>query len=281
MLIENVPEVYQGSKILSKDLFLYDLKMTEAVVKSKIDLSMNMFSFLQEGTKQIHFSESSVVVNKNQSLLIKKGNLLWTELIDSDSIYYCKLFFFSESMLKSFLNKYTEKNSSIKKGDLYFEIENDSYISLFLDSLSNLMNSKLEGEINLLKIKFEEIMLYLLNKYGKEFEYYLRTLISKESSSLKNVIENNIYSNLKLEEIAFLCNMSLSSFKRTFIKEYGVSPGKWLQEKRLMRAKDLLECGDLKVSDIYYDLGYGNLSNFSSAFKKYFGVNPSEYNKNK
>lgn len=70
--------------------------------------------------------------------------------------------------------------------------------------------------------------------------------------------------------------MSLSTFKRHFIKEYNESPGKWFRNKRLEKAKELLEIGTKTSSDIYLDFGYNNLSNFSSAFKKKFGINPSE-----
>lgn len=127
---------------------------------------------------------------------------------------------------------------------------------------------------NLLSVKFEELMLYLVNKYGAKFQAYLSSLISEEQSQFRKVVENNVYSNLKLDELAFLCNMSLSTFKRHFTAEYKVSPGKWLQDKRLQRAKDLLDSGTLKSSDIYLELGYNNLSNFSSAFKKKFGISP-------
>ena len=105
---------------------------------------------------------------------------------------------------------------------------------------------------------------------------YLQSLIIKESSPFKKIVESKIHSNLKLEEIAFLCNMSLSTFKRYFINEYKVSPGKWLKDKRLQRAKEILEEGNLKPSDIYLDLGYNNLSNFSTAFKNNFGFSPKE-----
>jgi hypothetical protein len=56
---------------------------------------------------------------------------------------------------------------------------------------------------NFLSVKFEEIMLYLINKYGDRFELYLHSLISKKSPHSK-VLESNIHSNLKLEEIAFM-----------------------------------------------------------------------------
>jgi AraC-like DNA-binding protein len=70
--------------------------------------------------------------------------------------------------------------------------------------------------------------------------------------------------------------MSLSTFKRHFINEYKMSPGKWLRDKRLQKAKKTIEQGELKPSDIYLDFGYKNLSNFSIAFKNKFGYSPSE-----
>ncbi|PWK19702.1 helix-turn-helix domain-containing protein [Xanthomarina spongicola] len=276
MPIENIPEIYIKDKEKRPDLFVYDFKMTNDVVKSKVNLGMNMFSFLQVGKKQVHFAGTAVAVNKEQSLLLKKGNWLWTELLDTEAIYYCKLFFFSETKLKEFLEKHTRNVAIVKDEIPFFIIRNDAYITSYLNSLSTISDAPAVFMENLLSVKFEELMLYLLQKYGRKFELYLYSLIASETSPFKKIIENKIHSNLKLEEIAFLCNMSLSTFKRQFIKEYNESPGKWLQNKRLQNAKNLLEQGKLKPSDIYLDFGYNNLSNFSIAFKNKFGFNPSE-----
>ncbi len=274
MAIEKIPEIYSKDGKETPDLFVYDFKMTNDVVKSKVNLGMNMFSFLQVGKKQVHFAGTSVAVNKDQSLLLKKGNWLWTELLDLETVYYCKLFFFSEKILKEFLEKHTENRELVKDEPPYFIIRNDAYISSYLNSLSTISEAPAVFMENLLSVKFEELMLYLLQKYGRKFEEYLYSLIIKETSSFKKIIESKIHSNLKLEEIAFLCHMSLSTFKRRFISEYDVSPGKWLQDKRLQKAKETLEQGDLKPSDIYLDFGYNNLSNFSIAFKNKFGFSP-------
>ncbi len=276
MPIENIPEIYLDNGKTGPDLFVYDFKMDNDVVKSKVNLSMNMFSFLQVGKKQVHFADTAIAVNPEQSLLIKKGNCLWTELLDPDKSYYCKLFFFSEHKLTDFLEKHVDNKLSEKDEMPYFIIENDAYINSYLNSLNTISAAPPIFMENLLSIKFEEIMLYLLNKYGKRFEGYLYSLISKNPSPFKKVIESNVYSNLKLEEIAFLCHMSLSTFKRNFTAEYKVSPGKWLQDKRLQKAKDILEGGHLKSSDIYIEVGYNNLSNFSIAFKNKFGMSPTE-----
>ena len=276
MPIENIPKIFIKDKNKNPDLFVYNFKMTSDVVKSKVNLGMNMFSFLQVGKKQVHFAGTSVAVHKDQSLLLKKGNWLFTELLDTEAIYYCKLFFFSEKILKEFLEKHSQNKPTVKDEIPYFKIRNDAYIISYLNSLSTISEAPPIFMENLLSIKFEELMLYLLQKYGRKFELYLYSLIVKETSPFKKIVESKIHSNLKLEEIAFLCNMSLSTFKRHFIKEYKVSPGNWLQDKRLQKAKQTLELGELKPSDIFLDFGYNNLSNFSIAFKNKFGFSPKE-----
>lgn len=275
MEIQNVPEIFTKKETNKIDLFVHDFKMTDDVFKSKVNLTLHMFSFLQKGKKQVHFADSSVAVNVKQSLLIKRGNCLWSELMDNDDIYYCKLLFFSESKLRDFLRKHSQFKPEEEETPSYFIIENDSYIHSYLNSLSTVNNAPDIFMENLLEVKFEELMLYLMNKYGKPFENYLQSLISKEQSAFKTVVENNVYSNLKIDEIAFLCQMSLSTFKRNFIKEYKTSPGKWLQDKRLQKAKELLKEGKVRPSDIYLDFGYNNLSNFSAAFKNKFGKSPN------
>lgn len=275
MPIENIPRIYIGSDKELPDLFLYDLNMSRDIIKSKVDLTMNMISFLQVGRKQVYFSDISVDVNERQSLILKKGNCIWTELLDRESVYYCKLLFFSERILLDFLNEHG--NGRQEKGEVsYFIIENDDYIDSYLKSISQFDMNGTELKKKLLSVKFEELLLYLLNKYGNTFEMFLRSLISKGYSSFRKTVESNLYSNLKLEEIAFLCNMSLSTFKRNFVREYQDNPGKWLMDKRLRKAKSILEEGKLKPSDIYFDYGYNNLSSFSLAFKKKFGINPNE-----
>ncbi|PKP14240.1 MAG: AraC family transcriptional regulator [Bacteroidetes bacterium HGW-Bacteroidetes-3] len=278
-MIQNIPEIFKKDAQNQTNLFVYDFRMTDDVVKSKVKLNLHMFSFLQIGEKQVHFANNSVTVNEKQAVIIKSGNILMTELINKDLVYFCKLFFFSQKNVEDFLQKhansftYPDKNSV--KEVPFFVIENDAYTTSFVNSLSSIQILESKFAYNLLSIKFEEIMLYLSHKYESEFIPYLHSLTSLNShSSFRKIIETNIFTNLKLEEIAFLCNMSLSTFKRHFINEYHENPGKWLQNRRLHKAKAILREGILKPSEIYEDFGYNNLSNFSSAFKKEFGINP-------
>lgn len=281
MLIQNIPEIFVEKPEKKTDFLIYDYKMTNDIVKSKVKLDLNMFSFLQVGKKQVHFSDTSVGVNDTQSLLIKNGNCLWTELLDKDQIYFCKLFFFSQSQLKNFLDRFLDSSQEFdetQKGiKPYFVIENDIYVKAYVESLSLILKMNPRETEGLIKTKFEEIMHYLFFKYGKEFLEFAYSLVENEyKSPFKRIVENNIYSNLSLEEISFLCNMSLSTFKRHFIQEFNETPGKWMQRKRLNKAREILQKGELKPSEVFSDFGYSNLSNFSIAFKKQFGISPKE-----
>jgi AraC-like DNA-binding protein len=123
--------------------------------------------------------------------------------------------------------------------------------------------------------KLEELFLSLPEKHLHQFASIF-TPATNISLSLKKLVEKNLVSNLTLDEIAFLANKSLSSFKRDFEKAYGVSPGKYIRERKLKLASAELLQGK-RVSDLYLYLGYESVSNFTSAFKKQFGLTPKQY----
>ncbi|MDR1645261.1 MAG: AraC family transcriptional regulator, partial [Tannerellaceae bacterium] len=81
---------------------------------------------------------------------------------------------------------------------------------------------------------------------------------------------------LSLAEIASFTGRSLATFKRDFRKISSLSPEKWLIQKRLEKAKQQLETGQVKVSDIYREVGFKNLSHFSTVFKETYGYTPSK-----
>lgn len=283
MPIQEIPHHFIKKKTLP-ELFLYDYKMTDDIVKNKVNLNMNMFSFLQIGHKEVHFSDSSVAVNENQSLLVKNGNCLFSELINSERNYFCRLLFFSQKSIENFIVKNSielpKAHIKNKKNVPYFIINNDENIKGYIKSLSIILENKTIHSAHLLATKFEEIMLYLVLKYKAEFIQFILSLVNmNENLSFKQTIETNVYSNLKVEEIAFLCNMSISTFKRKFISEYNETPGKWFQKKRLEKAKELLLKGNKKSNEICEEFGYKNASNFSNAIKKEFSVSPKKLKK--
>lgn len=94
---------------------------------------------------------------------------------------------------------------------------------------------------------------------------------------VRQAVTSHIGRPIAVEELAFLCNMSLSTFKRRFAYLYGTSPSRWLLERRMEKAAVLLRQADRNVSELYDELGYENLSSFIQSFKQFYGVTPKQY----
>jgi len=73
----------------------------------------------------------------------------------------------------------------------------------------------------------------------------------------------------------------LSAFKRDFKTTFNDTPNHWLIQKRLQEAHFQIEKKHKKPTEIYLDLGFENLSHFSFAFKKQFGLAPTELTEQK
>lgn len=70
--------------------------------------------------------------------------------------------------------------------------------------------------------------------------------------------------------------MSVSKLKTAFKKVYGTGIYEYYQKNRMQKARSLLLTGQFTVKEVGLRLGYTNLSNFSLAFKKEFGILPSQ-----
>jgi len=279
--IVNLPDHFFQSHDALPELNIFNYGVRDNSNKNKINMSKHVLSFLMEGQKEVHFSNKSVSINIDQSLVIASGNFLMTEHV-GNTYFRCLLFFFPQKNVEDFFVKYPQLNFKRKTNtehepQPYFRLQKDEFITHFIISLEGICHLQHSISQKILQLKFEEIMLYLAHKYNDEFLIFLKSLLVDERKfSFKTIIQKNVYTNLNLEEIAFLCNMSLSTFKRQFLQIYEVSPGKWFQRMRLNKAREMLNGNKVKPSDIYMDFGYDSLSNFSAAFKNEFGYSPKQ-----
>lgn len=93
-------------------------------------------------------------------------------------------------------------------------------------------------------------------------------------------MDQNYMYDLSMEEIASYTGRSLSTFKRDFKKVSDLPPEKWLVRGRLQAAQEMLREKDKSVTDVYVEVGFKNFSHFSSAFKRQYGIAPSNYSGN-
>jgi transcriptional regulator GlxA family with amidase domain len=82
---------------------------------------------------------------------------------------------------------------------------------------------------------------------------------------------------LDLAELSKRLGLSSRTLSRRFSEELQTSPGRWIQERRLDAAKQLLESTALSVSEICYRVGYQDVASFSRLFSRVTGLPPGEY----
>lgn len=148
----------------------------------------------------------------------------------------------------------------------------EHYISYF-NSLEPYLPASNDSD-PLVKIKQKEAVLMLI-KHCPELTDILFDFDEPGKIPLAPFMEQNYCYNLKLSRFAYLTGRSLATFKRDFEKEFHTTPGKWIHNKRLTQAYYLIKEKGIMPSIVYYEVGFEDLSHFSSSFKQFFGVNPS------
>jgi AraC-like DNA-binding protein len=90
-------------------------------------------------------------------------------------------------------------------------------------------------------------------------------------------IEANSHHDIQLEDVAHEAGVSPFHFLRAFSMVLGVTPHQYLVRSRLRRAARLLVDDDRSVTDVAYDVGFGDLSNFVRTFHRAAGVSPLKF----
>ncbi len=91
------------------------------------------------------------------------------------------------------------------------------------------------------------------------------------------LIERRASEEVTLSDLAGAVGLSPFHFVREFKKETGVTPYRFLLQARVRRAIALLRDTSEPVTDIAYDVGFGDLSNFINTFRREVGCSPRRY----
>src|SRR5581483_3400604 len=90
-------------------------------------------------------------------------------------------------------------------------------------------------------------------------------------------IGDNSHAEIDLEQVAQMAGLSPFHFLRLFSGVLGVTPHQYLVRSRLRHAARLLSEDDIAVTDIAYDVGFGDLSNFVRTFHRAAGLSPTKF----
>ena len=107
--------------------------------------------------------------------------------------------------------------------------------------------------------------------------YHSAVAASLIQPSVDYIEKNYLRGDVTVGEIAARSFVSEVYFRRLFKEQFGTSPQRYLIQRRIQYAAELISMGYYSLKDVAYMSGYTDYKYFSVEFKKYMGVSPSEY----
>lgn len=247
-------------------------------IKKTLFLQFPLLLFVMDGTYEIKLGTQQFTVAKNQMIVLPKYHYIEILKNGNPDINYnldSLMFFLKDDLLLEFLKM--EKLQVFKNQEaapIRVYPFKDRMLK-YLESVKPYFNDAECINPNLFRLKMLEL-LYDLTALDKKLLLQLIQLINRTTTDLPLIVQQNYLNPMKLSEMAYLSGRSLSSFRRDFEKIYSIPPAKWIQEKRMEKAKELLQSTQMNVSKICYQVGYENVSHFSKLYKDFWGESPSK-----
>jgi AraC-like DNA-binding protein len=222
---------------------------------------------------EIHYYVKDVLVHKAH-----EGDVVFLSKLSN---YWCKFF--------------KGKNESVCHfGLLNFEILDESFSSIKIADAITVCHPT-----NTLPIRNKMVEAIRVNKRGmispaliKSKAYGVLTDIAMDISQQKkstgsysaiepglSFLEHHFTENTHISELAEMCFISETSFRRLFVQYAGMSPTKYRNVLRINRAKELLKSGFFSLEEISDELGFFDIAHFYRIFKNIEGTNPGKYKK--
>ena len=94
---------------------------------------------------------------------------------------------------------------------------------------------------------------------------------------MRCIKDNIANTEFNVEALSEEVGVSRAQLHRKMKEITGISTGEFIRNIRLEQAARLIKEGDINITQVAYSVGFNNQTHFSTAFKKHFGVTPSEY----
>ena len=240
-------------------------------------LEQHLLYVVLGGSVKLTCGRQTWTVRKNEMILLRRAQSVSYEKQGSEEtgLFESQLFAINDELLKDFLTSQQVQIPQMTE-ELGTQVSpmSDRLVA-YCWSLSPYFNDPSQVNPGLLRLKVMELLYNVMDCSKNIFRQMLQ-LRQPVKTDIHRVVEENYTSPISLDELAYLSGRSLSSFKREFQDIYGAPPARWIREKRLSKAHEMLRSSSLSVADVAYSLGFENPTHFSRIFKQQYGYAPSQ-----
>lgn len=237
--------------------------------------------YVYSGDFLLQEKNKTTVIHEGECVFLKKDNrvnMIKQPLFENGKPFRAIFMKFKRSFLRDFyqgLDKNKIPTEVSKKVARITKLSQSPDITGLFQSMVPYFDSSVKPAEEIMNLKIQEGIISLLHM-DKSFYQCLFDFTEPWKIDILDFMNNNYMYELSIEEIANFTGRSLATFKRDFKKISSTSPQKWLIEKRINVAHDKIVNENGKVSDVYIEVGFKNLSHFSKVYKETFGHAPSK-----
>lgn len=235
--------------------------------------------YLYSGEQVIEDGNKKITINAGECAFIRRNHrLLMYKNSKGEKLYKGISLTFNRHILREFYSKLNKADIPRKvfiSDKNVYKIEPQADITSLFQSLTPYFDEGIKPVEGVSHLKLQEGIYALLNNSDIFFPI-LFDFTEPWKIDILEFLNDNYMDDLTMEQIASYTGRSLATFKRDFQKVSDLSPQKWLIKKRLEAAYIKLKEEGEKVQDVSIEVGFKNPSHFSTAFKKQYGIPPTE-----
>ncbi|MEJ2423723.1 MAG: helix-turn-helix transcriptional regulator [Candidatus Thiodiazotropha sp.] len=230
------------------------------------------FIYIESGTEVLtNHRHDKLTLTPGTSIFLPQGRNLHSDFVMETQSLVAKLIFFDDEVLNEYLKK-TGASAEADDTDHCHCLLKDNYrFKNFFKSIEYRIKDSAYLNTKLLEL------LHLIAFTDQQRIFHSQLSAAKRlppKKNLKRLFETVDIVDLSVSDLAHLSGRSLSSFNRDFKALYQMTAKQWLLEKRLSKAKELLESEAYSVTEVALKVGYNNISHFIKAFKSKYGLTP-------
>ncbi|MDX8576934.1 MULTISPECIES: helix-turn-helix domain-containing protein [Elizabethkingia] len=199
--------------------------------------------------------------------------------------YKGKLLVFSEN----FLCQNDVQTQFFGQSSLFSDLFKSPYFSLGdrfeeIFSLFNFISEELSRPYNEVQVSILNNYLFnillITERLYKPHEQDISLVIDSSKllvSQFKSVVNEDLNKQYNLEYYAKKLNVGLRTLQNAFIEVEKQSPKQWLTDRMIIEIKRNLAYNDFRISEIAYNLGFKEVTNFTKFFKSKTNLTPSMF----
>jgi len=262
--------------IASEDMFYLSYSSKKTQKRFAIRNTLNVIIIMFEGQKIIHFHNKDIHVEKDNIVFLSQGQYFMSEITTDTNSFKSALIYFDNQFIVDFITKYKLPmlNNSVNSEIL---LKNDKFVQHISSSFELYKEQDFESKNKIMKLKTEEILLHLYNKNKDVLLSYFQSIVNSKNDTLKFTIESNLDEIDTIDDLCTLTKLNTANLRKHMLREYGLYPKEWLNQRRLSKAALLLQNTSQNITQIANTCNYATSSWFIAQFKKKYDKTPKQY----